>query len=412
MQWKQKDKRMEKLRNWMKGNGRTVVILVLFLCSLAILVDYYRETHSTGTVRPHSPAVLSPPEETGSPLLERTENVPGGTPKAGKNPKNRTDIRVGMAGDICLDERSPAMKHMRKKGEGIAGCIDSRLIRRMKGNDFMILNNEFSISDRGKPMKGKAYTFRAPVKNAALLQKLGVDAVSLANNHVFDYGKTAFLDTLSSLKGAGIKYTGGGKNKEEAQKPLYLTCRGKTIALVAATRAEKYIMTPEAGKNSPGVFRTYNDREYVAAIRRADKKADAVIAFVHWGTEYSTRLEPAQKRQAEDYIDAGADVVVGAHTHCMQGVGYYKGKPIFYSLGNLWFNGKTLYTALLQLTIKENGTVEAAMVPCVQSGKETRLLKGKRKVNGFLKYINRISTNGRVREDGHSGWLTVFEKGV
>ena len=264
----------------------------------------------------------------------------------------------------------------------------------------MVLNNEFSISNRGKAMKGKAYTFRAPRRNVKLLQQLGVDAVSLANNHVYDYGERAFLDTLSALENNGIKYTGGGKDSKEAKKPVYFQSKGKTIAVIAATRAEKYILTPAAGKHSPGVFRTYDDTQYVRAIRRAKKKADVVIAFVHWGTEYSTKLESAQTSQAKDYINAGADVVVGAHTHCLQGVGYYKGKPIFYSLGNYWFNEKTLYTTLLLLTIRKNGSVEARMLPCLQSGRETRLLTGKSKVRKFVNYVNGISVNAKIGAKG------------
>ena len=125
-----------------------------------------------------------------------------------------------------------------------------------------------------------------------------------------------------------------------------------------------------------------------------------VIAFVHWGTEYSTKLEDAQKTQAKDYINAGADVIVGAHTHCLQGVGSYKGKPIFYSLGNYWFNEKTLYTTLLQLTIKENGKIRARMIPCRQSGKETHMLTKKKKVRKFVNYVNGISVNAKIGAKG------------
>ena len=337
-------------------------------------------------------------EDTKDSGLTTTEEDTG-TPGEASQTENG-DITLGFAGDINLDETWTVMKHMRQKGKGIQGCIDPRLIRKMRSCDYMVLNNEFSISNRGKAMKGKAYTFRAPRRNVKLLQQLGVDAVSLANNHVYDYGERAFLDTLSALENNGIKYTGGGKDSKEAKKPVYFQSKGKTIAVIAATRAEKYILTPAAGKHSPGVFRTYDDTQYVRAIRKAKKKADVVIAFVHWGTEYSTKLESAQTSQAKDYINAGADVVVGAHTHCLQGVGYYKGKPIFYSLGNYWFNEKTLYTTLLLLTIRKNGSVEARMLPCLQSGRETRLLTGKSKVRKFVNYVNGISVNAKIGANG------------
>lgn len=457
-----KGQNMGKLRDWMHGRGRGVVIAVVILLALWIIVDFYRTNHPKPEQK--EPAEISEPYEgSGSssaedlqedsdsaedlqdkkeddskkpgdssdgqtvteekagrvsgedtlkedPELDTTEEdtkdsglttteEDAGTP--GEASRTDTgDITLGFAGDINLDETWTVMKHMRRKGKGIQGCIDPRLIRKMRSYDYMVLNNEFSISNRGKEMKGKAYTFRAPRRNVKLLQQLGVDAVSLANNHVYDYGKQAFLDTLSTLENNGIKYTGGGKDSKEAKKPVYFESKGKTIAVIAATRAEKYILTPAAGKHSPGVFRTYDDTQYVRAIRRARKKADVVIAFVHWGTEYSTKLETAQTSQAKDYINAGADVVVGAHTHCLQGVGYYKGKPIFYSLGNYWFNEKTLYTTLLELTIRENGTIEARMLPCLQSGRETHLLTAKSKVRKFVNYVNGISENAKIGAKG------------
>ena len=456
---------MGKLRDWMHGRGRGVVIAVVILLALWIIVDFYRTNHPKPEQK--EPAEISEPyegsdsssaedlqedsdsakdpEETqdkkeddsgkpgdssdGQTVTEEKAGRVSGEDTSKEDPEldtteedtrdsglttteedtgipgeaSRTDtgdITLGFAGDINLDETWTVMKHMRQKGKGIQGCSDSCLIRKMRSYDYMVLNNEFSISNRGKAMRGKAYTFRAPRRNVKLLQQLGVDAVSLANNHVYDYGKQAFLDTLSTLENNGIKYTGGGKDSKEAKKPVYFESKGKTIAVIAATRAEKYILTPAAGKHSPGVFRTYDDTQYVRAIRRARKRADVVIAFVHWGTEYSTKLETAQTSQAKDYINAGADVVVGAHTHCLQGVGYYKGKPIFYSLGNYWFNEKTLYTTLLELTIRENGSIEARMLPCLQSGRETHLLTAKSKVRKFVNYVNGISENAKIGAKG------------
>lgn len=390
---------MGKLREWMHGKGRPVVIAVMIILALWIIVDYYRSNHDEPD-KEKAPAVISEQKEPAvtDPDIVTTKEDAGIAGKS-SGPENG-DITIGFTGDINFDETWSVMKHMRRKGKGIAGCIDPRLIKKMRGYDYMVVNNEFSISDRGKPMAGKAYTFRSPRRNVKLLKQLGVDAVSLANNHVYDYGKQAFLDTMSTLEKNGIKYTGGGKNRSEARKPVYFQCKGKTIAVIAATRAEKYVLTPAAGKNSPGVFRTYDDTQYCRAIKKAKKKADVVIAFVHWGTEYSTKLEDAQKTQAKDYINAGADVIVGAHTHCLQGVGSYKGKPIFYSLGNYWFNEKTLYTTLLQLTIKENGKIQARMIPCRQSGRETHMLTKKKKVRKFVNYVNGISVNAKIGAKG------------
>ena len=96
-----------------------------------------------------------------------------------------------------------------------------------------------------------------------------------------------------------------------------------------------------------------------------------------------------------------SDVVVGAHTHCLQGMEWYKGVPIFYSLGNFWFNERTLYTTVLEIDITKEGRLSAKMLPCLQKGKETRLLSKKKQKQKFANYVNSISVNGRLDEEGN-----------
>lgn len=395
---------MKKFREWMHGKGRNVVMLIVGLIALGIVLNYF-VVERGGHIGPDKP------NPTVSPRSREEQNIGGdsigpvkeNTAKPDETSVTETgalnqesdSITLGFAGDITLDDNSAVMRHMKQEG-GLSKVISPALIKKMNAYDAMVINNEFAFSKNGSPMAGKAYTFRSKPSNVKYLKKLGVDVAGLANNHVFDYGKSAFLDTLKYLKKAGIETVGAGKNSAAAKKPVYLNIKGKKIAIIAATRAEKYVLTPEAGKNSPGVFRTYNDKQYVKAIKKAKKKADYVIAYVHWGTEYSTKLESAQIQQAKDYINAGVDVVVGAHTHCMQGIGYYKGVPIFYSLGNFWFNEKTLYTTVLELNISKSGKLTAKLQPCIQKGKETKLLTKKSKIKKFVNHVNNISTSGKL----------------
>ena len=443
---------MKRIWEWMHGRGRSVVIAVTVVLAFAIVLHYFLvekngnwggdsgTSSALATAAPRSMEETVIGGDTIGEVPEENSNASDEEPVASKEDADNSDkesavprqdadnsdkepvalaqaantldkqpamsvkasvssedtsIHLGFAGDITLDDTSLVMRHMRQQGS-LDKVISPKLINKMNGYDAMIINNEFSISKRGKAMPGKVYTFRSKPQNLKYLKQLGIDVAGLANNHIYDYGKNAFLDTLKYLKKADILTMGAGKNSAEAKEPVYLTIKGKTIALVAATRAEKYILTPEAKKNTPGVFRTYNDKQYVKQIKKAGKKADYVIAYVHWGTEYSTELEQAQIEQAKDYINAGADAVVGAHTHCMQGIGYYKGVPIFYSLGNFWFNGKTLYTTVLELTIDSEGKLSAKLEPCLQKGKETKLLTKKKQVKKFVEHINGISTNGRL----------------
>lgn len=104
--------------------------------------------------------------------------------------------------------------------------------------DIFYLNHEYCISDRGEPLEGKLYTFRAKPERMGLLKEMGTDLVSLANNHIYDYGRDAMMDTVDLLDQAGIPYVGGGRNSEEARRPVYFVVNGMKIGFVAATNAE------------------------------------------------------------------------------------------------------------------------------------------------------------------------------
>jgi len=252
------------------------------------------------------------------------------------------DFTVCFAGDISLDESAVTTAQLDASANGIYDCISPELLERMQQADVMCLNNEFTFSTNGSPLPNKMYTFRANPTRVSVLQEMGVDIVSLANNHVYDYGEQALLDTFKTLTDAGIDYVGAGKNLAEAMRPVYYEIDGKTVAFVAASRAEKYKMTPQATEDAPGILRCYDTELFLQTIAEADANADFVIAYVHWGTEYSYELEDVQLSTGKDYLNAGADVVIGAHSHCLQGMEYYDGKPIIYSMGNYWFNNKTL----------------------------------------------------------------------
>lgn len=313
------------------------------------------------------------------------------------------DFTIDFAGDISFAEHLDISRQLATSPNGIYDCISPELIEEMNCADLMCLNNEFTYSLRGEPLPGKAYTFRANPEKVENLHLLGVDIVKLANNHVYDYGKDALLDTLSTLEEAGIDYMGAGVNLERAMEPIYKEVQGQTIAFVAASRAEKFQMTPQATDTEPGILRCYDPTLFLEVIKEAKAHADIVLAYVHWGTEYSYVLEDVQKETARQYLDAGADVIIGAHSHCLQGMEYYDGKPIFYSLGNYWFNNKTLDTMLLQLHFtgdKEGFQVEPKIFPAVQSGCRTLIAETDAERERIFSLLESISINVEINEEG------------
>ncbi|MCR5031659.1 MAG: CapA family protein [Lachnospiraceae bacterium] len=313
------------------------------------------------------------------------------------------DFTLGFAGDINFDDSWCNMAYFHRMGDDLEAVIDPAYLRLMRDVDLMWINNEFTYSDRGTPLAGKAYTFRADPENVRLLKEMGVDIVGLANNHVYDYGKEALLDTLDTLKEAGIPCGGAGRNLEEASAPVYLEADGQIVAFVHASRAEKIKMTPQATDTEPGILRCYDDTLFLEKIREARQKADVVIALVHWGTEYSTTLEEAQIRTGHACIDAGADAVIGAHSHCLQGMEYYRGKPIVYSLGNYWFNEKTLDTMMVSLRFygyNHSRYQRLQIYPGVQKDFVTTLAKEEEEQRRIYDHLEEISGHIYINSKG------------
>lgn len=308
---------------------------------------------------------------------------------------------VSFAGDVLYDADFSPMGHAESMG-GVVECIDPEVVEYLRASDVLLINNEFSVGTRGEPLSGKTWTFQASPDTLQIHKDLGADIVSLANNHVYDYGKIGFYDTLEHLEAAEIPYVGAGRNLDEAKQAQYFIVNGVKIGIVAASRAEKVYFTPVATEDSAGIMGTYESADFLDAIREADTQCDILIVNVHWGTENSVKLEKAQKTMAKEYIDAGADAVIGGHTHCVQGLEFYNGKPIAYSIGNFWFSSYTLDSCVVTLRIDGNLNVETRFLPLVQEGCETHLLEGEErreyldKVESFEPQAVRISDDGLV----------------
>ena len=357
---------------------------------------------------------------TGSPTSEKTDASKGtGSSSSEKTKTSKEaveqdrsyDFTLGFAGDICLADNYIPMQHLAAIGsEDISDGIDPRFIEIMKGMDQMWINNEFVYSRRGEPLPTKMWTFCGDPDNVSYLKDLGVDIVGLANNHTFDFGEVSFLDTLETLEKAQIPYVGAGRDIEQAAAPVYLEADGFKIAYVAASRAEYTIYTPEAAETEPGILWCYDYTRFLESIKKAAENADYVIALPHWGVEHSTVLEDEQIYGAHALIDAGADAVIGAHPHILQGIEYYEGKPIIYSLGNFWFDDYDIDTLVAELHIKGKKTdkdaslkkakVELRLYPGTQSGVYTALADTEEWRTRILQYLEGISVNVNIDEKG------------
>lgn len=225
--------------------------------------------------------------------------------------------------------------------------------------DYAVGNLESRISERGERIalkldeRGRAlhneFFFRAPPIQAERLAQAGFDAMTLANNHIMDYGAEALLDTLRLLDEAGVAHAGAGEDLEAARQPIVAQVGGLTLAILAyvdaatlpgtcgfaasATEAGTvFVQGDDAGR--PCAATTDLLRGEIGALR---DRVDFIIVSFHWGTETKSDPDPLQRNLARTAIDAGADLIIGHHPHVLQGVEIYRGRPIVYSLGNFAF---------------------------------------------------------------------------
>lgn len=309
-----------------------------------------------------------------------------------------------FAGDVSLVNGGSTVSAL--NSYGLEGCISKTLLEAMRSADVMCLNSEFAFTDRGSPLPNKTYTYRSKPSRISVLQDMGVDIAVLANNHVFDYGEEGLLDTLQTFRDAGLPYIGAGENLEEASAIWYAELDDCTVAYIAGSRVEWSMLTRSATNSRSGVFRTAESNELmVQRIQEAKQNADFVVVYMHWGQERTTDLEEYQTVSGKEFIDAGADVVVGDHPHVVQGIEWYNGKPIFYSMGNYWFTStKERYTMLMEMELDRNeeGSTSASfrLIPAWTSNTKTTYLSDPDDQREFYDYMEEISVNGKIADDG------------
>ena len=309
------------------------------------------------------------------------------------------EVTLSFVGDVSLADDWYIMPKYDERGKKIYGILSESVVDIMTSSDIMVANNEFTISNRGSKMPKKYYTFRASPERLSIYEEMGVNLVTLANNHIYDYGEAAFYDALDALEEYNIPYIGAGRNIDDAKLPFYYIINGYKIGFVNATRAEKFILTPEAKENSGGVLRCYDPTTFISVIEETKKNSDFVIALVHWGKEDSSELEQVQLETAPKYIDAGADLIVGTHAHTLQGIDFYNNKAIVYNIGDFIFNHETKDTGIFQLKIDNDGNFKYYFLPCYQKDKYTFLLTGDEQVR-VLNKMRGFSPNITIAEDG------------
>ncbi len=306
----------------------------------------------------------------------------------------RQEANLIFAGDIYI---SPYVQQNYDR-EGINGVISERLLTEMKNGDITMANEEFPFSIRGEQAPDKQFTFRIDPAYVKILKDMKLNVVTLANNHTLDYGTQALMDTFDTLDESGIAYVGAGIDKERATKPFFMQAGQWNFGFLGASRVIP-VVDWNIENQQPGMLCTYESAALCEAIQTTKQKCDFVIVYVHWGIEKDNTPQEYQRQLAKEYIDAGADLVVGAHPHVLQGIEYYNGKPIVYSLGNYIFNREIASTILLKVTITPGKETILQLLPAYATGAKTQEMEEEQAAE-FYRYVEEISNNITIGENG------------
>jgi gamma-polyglutamate biosynthesis protein CapA len=254
-----------------------------------------------------------------------------------------------FAGDVMLDR---GVRYMVEKHGQDYSFPFLKIKERTEDADIFFANLESMISDQGNKI-GSIYSFRAPPLAMQGLVSAGINVVSLANNHAFDYNRLAFEDTMKRLKENNIEYIGAGFNSQEAHSVTVFSLKEAKVGFLGYTEfLYDYAFSQE---NRSGIT-VLNQENLERDIRKAREKVDFLIVTFHYGDEYQKEPNEKQTSLSRKAIDYGASLVIGHHPHVVQPIEKYQGKYIAYSLGNFifdqYFSQETMKGFLLEVKLK------------------------------------------------------------
>jgi len=281
---------------------------------------------------------------------------------------------IDAVGDIMLS--GSGEKIYRKSGYDYPFAETRQFLQQ---GDIVIGNLESPLASSGVEFTGKKFRFKTPPNAAAALKSAGFTHLSLANNHILDYGEEGLRQTLAVLDANSIIYSGAGMNLVSARTAGMINLKGAKVAFLSysLTYPEEFFAGAEKAGTAPG-YASF----FTADITQAKKNADCVIVSFHWGREGEGQPKQYQISAAHKAIDAGADIIIGHHPHVLQGIEFYGKGVIFYSLGNFAFgsNSKSADLSMIARITFDGGIKEVEVIPLnvlnTQVRFQPRLLKG------------------------------------
>ena len=249
------------------------------------------------------------------------------------NIEPKENVSVAVTGDVMFARKMPNVLSMDSSPfEGVSDVTSTV--------DLLLVNFENAATTSGDALKGDV-PLKCDPGYVPLLKANNLTVAALANNHALDYGITGMEDTIKNLNDNDITVMGAGKNADEAHKAVVKEVNGRKITILNYMDSENFAeysqdVMPYATDSAAG-YSAYDSADAQKQIAE-NNDSDLIIAYMHYGNEYSNSPNENQVKISHELIDYGADVVIGSHPHVPEGIDMYNGKPIFYSLGNFIFD--------------------------------------------------------------------------
>jgi hypothetical protein len=310
-------------------------------------------------------------------------------------------MKITIAGDLFI-------------GDFYSGkvTVENSLQKLFQESDFRIVNLESAITpykSENKILKTGPHLRSSSSTTAPLLKILNIDAVTLANNHILDFGKEGLADTLTFCNLNGIKTVGAGLNLKEAKTPLRIKFQNKVISIINVAENEWSNASNLTAGAHP--LDTINNS---ILIKNEKKLSDFVVLIIHGGHEFYQYPSPRMQKQYRYFADQGADIIIGHHPHCLSGYETYNESSIFYSLGNFLFPHKKLNTPMwsegLILSIDfSSNNFEWNITPVLKTHEEKNIIL-KTGSADILKQFESISSIIKCEDSLYNEWELFLSK--
>ena len=309
---------------------------------------------------------------------------------------SKENVSIAVTGDVMFARKMPGVLSLDSSPFSGVSNVTSKV-------DLLLVNFENAATTSGDALKGDVPLKCSP-SYVPLLKANNNTVAALANNHALDYGIVGMTDTIKYLKQANITSMGAGNSEDEAHQCVVKEINGRKITILNYMDSNNfaeysYSSMPYANGSNPG-YSAYDSEDASRQIAQ-NNDSDLIIAYMHFGNEYSTSPNEDQVRIAHELIDCGADVVIGSHPHVTQGIEMYKGKPVFYSLGNFIFdqsNPNTHVAYFVQIDLV-NDTGRCSVYPIYISNYLPQFMdadSGK----SLLSNLSPLSKDLKINDDG------------